>query len=72
MRACALLCAQDFNSGEPGPHLDWVVRAVRAADAVGARAVRIDSAMTGQAELPLEERVRIFADAVIEVLRRTP
>jgi len=71
---CALLCAQDFNSnaGEPGPHLDWVVQAVRAADALGARAVRIDSAMTGQAELPLEERVRIFADAVIEVLRRTP
>jgi sugar phosphate isomerase/epimerase len=34
-------------------------------------AVRIDSAMTGQRELPLAERVRIYAEAVREALRLT-
>ena len=28
--------------------------------------------MTGQTELPLDERVRIYGDAVVELLRRTP
>jgi sugar phosphate isomerase/epimerase len=72
LRVCAFLCAQDFNAPDPQPHVRWVVQGVRAAEAVGAPALRIDSAMTGQAELPLEDRVRIFADAVTEVLRATP
>lgn len=73
VRVCALLCSQDFNAREEREaHIRWVVRAVQAAEALGAPAVRIDSAMTGQAELPLEERVAIYADAVRQVLAATP
>jgi sugar phosphate isomerase/epimerase len=72
VRICAFLCSQNFNAEDREAQIGWVAQAARAADALGAPALRIDSAMSGQAELPLEERVRIFADAVTEVLRATP
>jgi sugar phosphate isomerase/epimerase len=72
LRVCAFLCSQNFNAEDREAQVRWVTQAVRAADALGAPALRIDSAMSGQAELPLEDRVRIFADAVTEVLRQTP
>lgn len=71
-RVCAFLCAQDFNNADRDAHVRWVVQAVRAADALGVPALRVDSAMTGQADLPLDDRVRLFADALLEVLRATP
>jgi len=72
LRVCAFLCSQNFNADDRDAHVAWVTQAVRAADALGVPAVRIDSAMSGQAELPLEERVRIFAAGVTDVLRQTP
>lgn len=71
VRVCALLCANNFNADERQPQLDWVIQAVRAAEALGVPAVRVDSIMTGQSDLPLEERVRIHSDACLEVLRAT-
>ena len=68
---CALLCAQDFNAEDSAPHQQWVARAVRAAEELGVSAVRIDSIMTGQKELPLDERIRIYAAAAEEALRAT-
>lgn len=72
LRVCAFLCSQNFNAEDRDAHLAWVIQAVNAADALGVSALRIDSAMSGQAELPLDERIRIFAEAVTEVLRATP
>ncbi|MBM3459973.1 MAG: sugar phosphate isomerase/epimerase, partial [Armatimonadetes bacterium] len=72
VRVCAFLCSQNFNHAERDAHIAWVVQAVRAADVLGTPALRIDSAMSGQAELSLDDRIRIFADAVTEVLRQTP
>src|SRR5437868_2150817 len=54
IRVCALLCAQNFGLEPVEPEIDWIVRAVRAAEALGIGAVRVDSAMARQAELPLE------------------
>ncbi len=72
IRVCALLCGQDFNAADdPAAHRAWVVRAVRAAGDLGIPAVRIDSIMTGQKELPLEERVRLYAQATAAVLEAT-
>jgi sugar phosphate isomerase/epimerase len=71
VRVCALLCANDFNAEDRRPHLGWVIQAVSAAEGLGTPAVRVDSIMTGQTDLPLEERVRIHADACLEVLRAT-
>jgi sugar phosphate isomerase/epimerase len=72
VRICAFLCSQNFNAEDRAAQINWVVQAVRAADALGVPALRIDSAMTGQADLSLEDRIRIFADAVSEVLVATP
>jgi sugar phosphate isomerase/epimerase len=72
LRVCAFLCAQNFNADDREAHVRWVVQAVQAADALGVPALRIDSAMTGQAELPLAERIAIFADGVEQVLRARP
>ena len=71
VRVCTLLCSQNFNAPDPAPHLAWVVQAAHAAEKLGVPSLRIDSIMTGQSDLPLEERVRIFSDAATEVLRAT-
>jgi sugar phosphate isomerase/epimerase len=71
MHVCTFLCSQNFNAPDPAPHLAWVVQAAHAAEKLGVPSLRIDSIMTGQSELPLEERIRIFADAAMEVLRAT-
>src|SRR5436305_10359206 len=60
IRVCALLCAQNFGLEPPDPEIDWIVRAVRAAGAVGIPAIRVDSAMARQTELPLVERITLF------------
>jgi sugar phosphate isomerase/epimerase len=67
-RVCALLCAQNFGVEDVEPEIDWVVRAVRAAESLDVPAIRIDSAMARQAELPLEERIEIFARGTRRVL----
>ncbi len=68
---CALLVAQNFGLDDVEPEVDWSVRAVQAAEALGAPAVRIDSAMKGQAELPLDERIDRFARGAQAVLAAT-
>jgi sugar phosphate isomerase/epimerase len=71
VRATALLLATDFNQPEAEAEVQWVVSAVRAAQGLGMAAVRVDSNMTGQRELPFAERVARFAAAVTRVLRET-
>ena len=72
VRVCAFLCSQNFNADDREVHVDWVVSAVRAAQTLGVPAIRVDSAMSGQEMLPLDDRIRIFADAVRQVLHSTP
>jgi sugar phosphate isomerase/epimerase len=75
IRVCAFLCAQNFNAPEGAERdgqIEWVVQAVRAAEALGVPALRIDSIMSRQNELPLEERIAIYAAGVNEVLAATP
>src|SRR5438552_807765 len=73
LRVDALLCCKSFHpdTGRESQNR-WVVQAVRAAEALGVPALRIDSAMGGQAALPLDERIRIFAEGVEAVLAATP
>lgn len=72
IRIAAFLCGQDFNADDPAPHIQWVVQAVQAADALGVPAVRVDSIMTGQVDLAFQARVQIFSDALQDVLWDTP
>lgn len=71
IRICALLCAQNFGLDDVEPEIDWLARAVRAAEGLGAAAVRVDSAMARQAELPLSERIGIFVAATRRALNAT-
>lgn len=68
----ALLLATNFNADDRDAQVEWVVSALWLAQVLGAGAVRIDSAMGGQGELPWAERVRIYSDAVLRVLEATP
>ncbi len=66
-----LLLANNFNAQALDAEIEWAVGAVQAGQVLGVDAVRVDSAMTGQQELPFEQRVTIYADAVRQVLAVT-
>lgn len=71
VRAAAFLLGTDFNQPDVEAEIEWVVGAVRAAHDLGMAAIRVDSAMTGQRELPMEERVARYATAIRRVLEQT-
>jgi sugar phosphate isomerase/epimerase len=71
VRVSGLLLANNFNAEDRQAEIDWVSDTVRAADALGIEAVRIDSAMTAQQELPLASRIDIFASACEQALTAT-
>jgi len=66
IRPAGFLLANNFNAEDLEAELDWVIRAVRLAEELGVPAVRIDSAMRGEREMPFEARVQRF----VECLRR--
>lgn len=68
----ALLMANDFGSPDLNAEAAWVIAAVRAADALGIPAVRIDAIMHGERENPIEANVSVFADVMNRVLDATP
>jgi sugar phosphate isomerase/epimerase len=71
VRGSAFMLATDFNSADFDGQVEWTVSAVRAAHALGMAAIRIDAIMTGERELPLEERVERCVKAVTTILERT-
>jgi len=71
VRGSAFLLATDFNQRDVDAEVAWVVGAVRAAHGLGMAAIRVDSAMTGQRELPMEERVTRYASGIRRVLEQT-
>ena len=71
IRVSALLLANNFNCPDVSAEIRWVADVVRVAADLGADAVRIDSAMTGQQELPLADRIACFAHACARVLAAT-
>lgn len=71
VQICALLCAQDFNAEDRTAQVDYAVTAVRAAAAVGAGTVRVDSYMKGQLDMPLAESVGLFVQGLRDVLDAT-
>ena len=71
VRISALLLGNNFNAPDKEKELDWIVRSIEVAAELGAPAVRIDAIMSGEADLPLEEREQIFASGVKYVLDKT-
>jgi sugar phosphate isomerase/epimerase len=72
IKVTAFLLHNDFNAKDLEKELKWVTRVVEVAEKVRAPAVRIDTIMSGERDLPLEQRHDMFAKAVQTVLDRTP
>lgn len=71
IRIAALCMGNNFNADDKEFEIDWAVRTVRAAAALDAPVVRIDSAMSGERHLPLEERQRLVAEALKRIIANT-
>lgn len=71
IRVSALLMANNFGSEDLDGEIGWVTAAIKAASALGIPVVRIDAIMHGERDIPLEKNVRVFADAMLEVLDAT-
>lgn len=71
IKIAALCMGNNFNSADKEFEVAWAVRTVRAAKALGAPAVRIDAIMSGERDLPLDERIRLVATAVKQILLET-
>lgn len=67
----ALLLHNDLNNKDMKAEIEWSATAIRAAYALGVKAVRIDSAMSGQQELPFDERVQKFVDGIKAIIAET-
>jgi sugar phosphate isomerase/epimerase len=67
----ALLCANNFGAADPEPEIAWCVDAIRAAEALGAPAIRADTIMRTEPAEDREARVRRYAAAMKQVLDRT-
>ncbi len=71
VNVCALLTACDFSAGTMADNSAWIARAIELADLLGAKAVRIDSAMKKEKELPFETRVNLFVEGLKGALDKT-
>jgi sugar phosphate isomerase/epimerase len=71
VRVSAFLLANDLNNDDMKAEIEWSAVAIRAAYALGIKAVRIDSAMSGQQELPFDERVQKFVDGIKAIIAET-
>lgn len=67
----AFLLGNDFNATDRDAELDWIIRVVKVAGALGVPTVRVDAIMSGERDLPKEEREEIFASGVRAVLDAT-
>ena len=71
VRISAFLLANDFNSADRDAEVSWVSEVVSAAGKLAVPVVRIDSAMTGQKDTSLDNRVGIFSDSLSRVIAET-
>lgn len=71
IRIAALCMGNNFNAADKEFEIAWAVRTVREAAALGAPAVRIDAIMSGERDLPLDERLRLVSTAVKRILAET-
>ena len=71
----AFLLHNNLNADNLDAEHEWMEAAVRTAHRLGVPAVRIDSAMSGQQELPFDERVEKFVTGIrrlIDATKDTP
>jgi sugar phosphate isomerase/epimerase len=67
----ALLVANNFGAADVSPEVAWCVDAVRAAEAIGAPAIRADTIMRGQGIEERAARIQRYVAAMRQVLSQT-
>ena len=67
----ALCMGNNFNADDKEAEINWAVRTVNAAAELGVAAVRIDTIMSGEKHMPLEERQRIVARSLRTIIDET-
>ncbi len=71
IRVSALMMSNNFANPDLDFEVNWTVDAIKAADALGIPAVRIDAMMHGEEETPPETNIRVFSQAMRRVLDAT-
>ncbi|GIX05847.1 MAG: hypothetical protein KatS3mg115_0250 [Candidatus Poribacteria bacterium] len=74
VRPAGFLLGPAFSAdGEVTEGVEWIVRAVRAAEGLGMAAIRIDSILIGDSrEVSVSRRREIFVEGLLRVLEKTP
>jgi len=67
----AFLMSNNFGADDLESEIAWTIKAVRAADALGVKTVRIDAIMHGEREMTLDHNVAVFADCMSKILDAT-
>ncbi len=71
VKIAALCMGNNFNAEDRAGEIAWAINTVRAAKTLGAPVVRIDAIMQGERHLPIEERQKIVAGCISEILAAT-
>jgi len=71
IRVSALMMSNNFANPDLDFEVNWTIDAIRAADALGIPAVRIDAMMHGEEEASPETNIRVFGEAMRRVLDGT-
>ena len=71
VRISAIIMGNNFNAPDLEAELNWVIRTIKIADMLNIKAVRIDAIMSGERDMPLNERQSHFAKCMKKVLDAT-
>lgn len=71
IRPAGFLLANNFNAPDRDAEVDWVARVVRAADAIGMRAIRVDSIISGERDLTTSQRIDLFVNCLAKIVAAT-
>lgn len=71
VKPAGFLLANNFNAPDVDAELAWIVRVLKAANAIGMPAIRIDSIMSGEREMPTPQRIDIFVNCLSKILMET-
>lgn len=67
----ALLLHNNFAAEDFDAEVDWAISSIKAANRIGAKAVRVDAIMSTELEWPLEKRVQRFVDCMGKIIDAT-
>lgn len=67
----AIIMGNNFNAPDLEAELNWVIKTIQIADVLNISAIRIDSIMSGERDMPLKKRQSHFAECVKRILDAT-